>query len=63
MARVWEFAHCSRSFCNDRCTVSADEISMAGECLNTADRSHGHLTNLDKSLANTTKALQSLRAA
>ena len=60
---MWEFAHCSRSFCNDRCTVSADEIGMAGECLTTADRTHGRLDKLEQSLANTTKSLQSLRAA
>jgi len=63
MAKVWEFASSSRNFCNDRCSVSADEISMVGECLTTATRSNATLQKMDESLANTVKSLESLRAA
>lgn len=61
MAKVWEFASSSRNFCNDRCSVSADEISMVGECLTTATRSNATLQKMDESLANTVKSLESLR--
>jgi len=63
MAKVWEFSSSSRNFCNDRCSVSADEISTVGECLTTASRSQETLLKMDESLANTIKSLESLRAA
>jgi len=63
MSKMWEFAQSSRSFCNDRCTVSADELSSVGECLTTSCRSSETLDKVKTTLRSSQRNLEALRAA
>ena len=62
-SKVWEFAMASRSFYNDRCAASSDELVLVGECLSTASRTTDSLAGVSESLRKSRQALDSLRAA